>query len=45
MGRACGRYGGEVRCVPGFVGKPEGKRPFARPRSRWDSNIELDLKK
>jgi len=24
------------------VGKPEGKRPFGRPRRRWD-NIKMDL--
>jgi hypothetical protein len=27
-----------------FVGKPEGKRPLGRPRSRWDDNIKMDLK-
>jgi hypothetical protein len=25
------------------VGKPEGKRPFGRPRYRWEDNIKLDL--
>jgi hypothetical protein len=25
-----------------LVGKPEGKRPLARPR-RWDDNIKVDL--
>jgi hypothetical protein len=25
-----------------LVGKPEGKRPLRRPRSRWD-NIRMDL--
>ena len=24
-------------------GKPEGKRPLRRPRTRWDDNIKLDL--
>ena len=24
------------------MGKPEGKRPFGRPRRRWD-NIKMDL--
>jgi hypothetical protein len=24
-----------------MAGKPEGKRPFARPRSRWDNNIKV----
>jgi len=26
-----------------LVGKPEGKRPLGRPRSRWVNNIKLDL--
>jgi hypothetical protein len=26
-----------------LVGKPEGKRPPGRPRSRWQNNIKLDL--
>jgi hypothetical protein len=26
-----------------FVGKPEGKRPLLRPRSRWVDNIKMDL--
>jgi hypothetical protein len=26
-----------------LVGKPEAKRPFARPRRRWEDNIKLDL--
>jgi hypothetical protein len=26
-----------------LVGKPEGKRPLARPRSRWIDNIKMDL--
>jgi len=24
-------------------GKPEGKRPRGRPRSRWEDNIKMDL--
>jgi len=27
-----------------LVGKPEGKRPFGRPRSRWEDNIRMDLR-
>jgi hypothetical protein len=23
------------------VGKPEGKRPFGRPKRRWDDNIKM----
>jgi hypothetical protein len=26
------------------VGKPEGKRPFGRPRCRWEDTIKMDLK-
>jgi len=25
-----------------LVGKPEGKRPFGRPRHRWEDNIKID---
>jgi hypothetical protein len=25
------------------MGKPEGKRPLGRPRSRWVDNIKMDL--
>jgi hypothetical protein len=25
-----------------LVGKPEGKRPLARPRRRWEDNIKMD---
>ena len=26
-----------------LVGKPEGKSPLGRPRSRWEDNIKMDL--
>ena len=26
-----------------LVGKPEGKRPWGRPRCRWEDNIKMDL--
>jgi hypothetical protein len=25
------------------MGNPEGKRPFVRPRHRWEDNIKMDL--
>jgi len=28
-----------------LVGKPEGRRPFERPRYSWKDNIEMDLQK
>ena len=35
---------GEERGVCRFlVGKPEGRRPLGRPRSRWVDNIRMDL--
>jgi hypothetical protein len=26
-----------------LVGKPAGKRQYARPRRRWEDNIKIDL--
>ena len=26
------------------MGKPEGKRPFERPRHRWEDNVKMDLR-
>jgi len=26
-----------------MMGKPEGRRPFGRPRHRWEDNIKMDL--
>jgi hypothetical protein len=43
MGRACGEYG-EYRGVHRvLVGKTEGKRPWGRPRGKWEDNIKMDL--
>jgi hypothetical protein len=27
-----------------LMGKPEGKRPFERPRRRWEDGIRMDLR-
>jgi hypothetical protein len=27
-----------------LVGKPEEKRPFGRPRRRWEDGIKIDLR-
>ena len=43
MGGACSTYDGEKRFILCFGGKPEGKRPFGKPRSRWKINIKIDL--
>jgi hypothetical protein len=29
------RMGGEIKLYKVSVGKPEGKRPLGRPKSRW----------
>jgi hypothetical protein len=26
-----------------LVGKPKGKRPFGRPRRRWEDSIKMEL--
>ena len=44
MGRVCGTNGGEEECIHNFGGKPEGKRPFTRPRQRWENINKTDLK-
>ena len=38
---ACMEEGRGVHKV--LVGKPEGKSPLGRPRSRWKENIKMDL--
>jgi len=44
MGWACSMYREDERRLQGSVGKPEGKRPLGRPRSRWEDNIKMDLR-
>jgi hypothetical protein len=41
---ACGRSGGEEKCIEALVGRPEGKRLLTRPRRRWEYNIKINLK-
>ena len=36
-----GQRRGEGRAL---VGKPEGKRPMARTRRRWEDNIKMELR-
>ena len=44
MGGVCGTYGAAEKCIQGLEGEPEGKRPYARPRCKWEDNIKIDLK-
>jgi hypothetical protein len=43
MGRECKKHA-ESSTYRGMVGKPEGKKPPIRPRSRRNDNIEIDLR-
>ena len=43
MGGACSTCGRKERRIQALVGKPEGKRPFGRPRRIWEDNIKIDL--
>jgi hypothetical protein len=43
MGKAYSTNGSEDECIRILVGRPEGKRPLGRPRSKWIKNIVTDL--
>jgi hypothetical protein len=43
MGGACSTNGEKRNAYRLLVGKPEGRRPLARPRRRWLDNIRMDL--
>jgi hypothetical protein len=43
MGRTCNRHGEMRNVYTILVGKPEGNRPFGRPRRRWEDNVTMDL--
>jgi len=45
MGEACSTYGTRRGLYKVLVGKPEGKRPFGRPKRRWEDNIKIDIQK
>jgi hypothetical protein len=43
LGGSCGPNGKAEKLYKVLVGKPEGKRPLGRPRSRWGNGIRMDL--
>ena len=44
MGGTCSTYEREERSIQSFGERePQGKRPFGRPRRRWEDNIKMDL--
>jgi len=44
MGRACNAYEEKRGVYRDLMGKPEGKRPFGRPRRWWEDNIKMDIR-
>jgi hypothetical protein len=44
MDRACSTIGEKMNGCRILVGKPEGKRPLRRSRSRWVDNIKINLR-
>jgi len=44
MGEACSTDGRDGKYYEVLVGKPERKRPFGRPRRRWEYIIRIDLR-
>ena len=43
MGGACSTYGESRGVHRVLVGKPEGKRPFGRPRHTRECNVKMGL--
>jgi len=43
MGGARSTYGERRGVYRVLIRKPEGKRPFGRPRCRWENNIKMNL--
>jgi hypothetical protein len=43
MGKACGMYGDEKRCLEGFGGNCKVNRLLGCPRNIWKDNIKRDL--
>jgi hypothetical protein len=39
IGRTCGIYGAEAKCIQGLVGNLKEKRLLGKPRSRWTNTI------
>jgi hypothetical protein len=44
VGGACGTHWRGDNVYKVLVGKPEEKRPFVRPRRRWEDWIRMDLR-
>jgi hypothetical protein len=44
MGRTCSTDGERSGTYRVLMGKPKGRRPLERPRSKWEVNIKMDLR-
>jgi hypothetical protein len=44
VAKSCSTHGGDEACTYDFGGNTRRKRPLGRPRSRWEDNIEMDLR-
>jgi hypothetical protein len=44
VGGTCGTHAEGRGVYTVLVGRPEGKRPRGRPRSRWEDNIKMDFR-
>jgi hypothetical protein len=44
MGGTCTKHERNKKCIQN-IRKLEGKRPFRRPRSKWEDNIRMDIKR
>jgi hypothetical protein len=44
MGGTCSTKEEKKNAYKILLGKPEGKRPLGRPRSRWVDNIKIDFR-
>jgi hypothetical protein len=44
MGEPCSTMAEMRNAHKILVGKPEGKKPFERPKRRWEDNIKMDLR-
>jgi hypothetical protein len=43
VSKTCSKYGERRRAYTVFVGRPEGKRQFGRPKRKWEDTIKVDL--
>jgi hypothetical protein len=41
--KASGTCGIQERCVQGYAGEPEEKRPLGEPKRRWEDNIKIRI--